>query len=178
MKAHWTKRIFRFSGRLGETAAEKRAILRSESGQSMVELALLTPLLLLMVIGIVEMGRYTYLSVVLGNAARAGAAYGAQGLAYSADTAGIQAAATLDFNDNGETSGLSVSSSTICGCDSGGTVTTSACTGSTAGTCGSGHWVVMVKVTATATFKALFKYPGIPAQLTITDTAQMRVKQD
>lgn len=177
MKTSWTKRVFGFFVRQ-EAAAKKRTIFHSDSGQSMVELALLTPILLLLVIGVVEMGRYTYLSVVLGNAARAGADYGAQGLAYSVDTAGIQAAATIDFNDNGETSGLSVSSTAICGCDNGGTITTAGCTGGTAGTCGAGHWVVMVQVTASATFNALFKYPGIPPQLSMSNTAQMRVKQD
>ena len=52
--------------------------LRCESGQSLIELALLTPLLLALILGVVEMGRYTYLSILLGNAAEAGAAYGAE----------------------------------------------------------------------------------------------------
>jgi Flp pilus assembly protein TadG len=51
-----------------------RAIWRSEKGQSLVELALLTPILLLLVVGIVEMGRYATLSIEVANAARAGAA--------------------------------------------------------------------------------------------------------
>ena len=54
-----------------------RRAFRSESGQSLLELALLTPLLMFMIIGIVEMGRYAYLSILVGNAAEAGAAYGA-----------------------------------------------------------------------------------------------------
>lgn len=50
-------------------------------------MALLTPLLLTLLIGIIELGRYAYLSILVGNAARAGAAYGAQSLAQSSDTA-------------------------------------------------------------------------------------------
>jgi len=72
-----------------------RRTIGSQSGQSLVELALLTPLLLLLLIGIVEMGRYAYLSIVLGNAAETGALYGAQNLAASADTNGIKAAARM-----------------------------------------------------------------------------------
>ena len=50
---------------------------------------LITPLLLLLLIGVIEFGRFAYLGILVGNAARAGAAYGAQSLAQSADTAGI-----------------------------------------------------------------------------------------
>lgn len=155
--------------------------LRSQSGQSLVELALITPLLALLTIGIVEMGRYGYLAIVLANSARAGAAYGAQSLANSADTTGIQAAAANDFKDFGETSGLSISSSTSCGCDNGGTVTSAVCStvaNPSAGTCAAGHWVVVVSVRASAKFNSLFSYPGIPKSITVTDTSSMRVKQE
>ena len=153
--------------------------LRSQSGQSLVELALLAPILVLLVIGVVEMGRYAYLSIVLGNSAEAGALYGGQSLALSVDTTGIQTAADNDFQNNGQPVGnLTVTSSTACGCDSGGSVTSAACNGTlTAGTCTTGHWVVMVNVTAQATFTALTKFPGIPQSLTITRTVSMRVKQ-
>jgi Flp pilus assembly protein TadG len=153
-------------------------IARSERGQSLVELALLTPILLLLVIGIVEMGRYAYLSIVLGNAAESGALYGAQNLADAANTAGIQAAAQNDYNDGRSLSGLTVTSANTCGCDSSGTTTNASCTAAGAGTCAAGHWVVMVQVTATGKFNSLFKYPGIPQSLTVVRTVTMRVKQE
>lgn len=151
----------------------------SESGQSLVELALLAPILVLLVIGVVEMGRYYYLSIVLGNSAEAGALYGAQSLGQSADTTGIQTAADNDFQSNGQPVGnLTVTSSTACGCDSGGSIISAVCNGTlTAGTCSTGHWVAAVQVTATATFTALTKFPGIPKSLTVTRTVTMRVKQ-
>src|ERR1039457_7200500 len=98
--------------------------LRSQSGQSLVELALLAPILVLLVIGVVEMGRYYYLSIVLGNSAEAGALYGAQSLANSVNTTGIQTAADNDFQNNGQpVSNLTLTSvpplSPVCGCDSG-----------------------------------------------------------
>jgi len=155
-------------------------MLRSQSGQSLVELALLTPLLLLLLVGTVEMGRYAYISVLVANAARAGAAYGAQSLPQSVDTLGIQAAAQSDFQNNGlATSSLSVTSSTTCGCDSSGTFTAATgCTGTGAGTCASGHWVVMVSVTASGTFNSMFSFSGIPQSLALSHTAQMRVAQN
>jgi Flp pilus assembly protein TadG len=158
-------------------------ILLSPSGQSLLEVALLTPMLLALLLGAIELGRYAYISILVGNAARAGAAYGAQSLALSIDVAGITTAADNDFQNNGQNiSKLSVNPVvTTCGCDSGGTVTlASSCSthgNSTAGTCGSGHWVVMVSVTASGSFTPIFNYPGIPNSLNVSNTATLRVAQ-
>jgi Flp pilus assembly protein TadG len=153
-------------------------ILRSNAGQAMLELALLLPMLLLLTMGVIEMGRYMYIYILVGNAARAGAAYGAQSLGQSVDTADIQTAAQNDFQNNGQT-GLTVASTTACGCDSGGTVTGAICstvTNPSAGKCnGGGHWVVTVAVTASGTFNSLFNYPGIPKSIDVSNTATMRV---
>ncbi len=156
--------------------------IRSQSGQTLLEVALLTPLLLAMVLGVIDMGRYAYIAILVGNAARAGAAYGAQGLPQSVDTTGIAAAADNDFQNNGENvSTLAVSSSTSCGCDSGGTITAAGCTTSAnvnAGKCATGHWVVMVSVTASGTYSALFDWPGIPKSIAISRTATLRVAEE
>ena len=153
-----------------------RGTFRSQSGQSLVELALLTPLLLVLVIGTIEMGRYASLALVVGNAARAGAAYGSQSTTKAADTSGIQTAAK---NDAQNISGLTVTSTFVCGCDTGGTVipnpeTKAAC----ATTCAAGaHLVVFSQVTVVGTFSSLLNYPGIPATLTITSTATERIAE-
>ena len=169
---------------------DRKSRLRSQRGQSLVEVALLTPLLLSLMVGTIEMGRYAYLSILVGNAARAGAAYGSQSLALSVDGTGILTAATNDFQNNGPSGGvLAVSGGfpgnsnpyVSCGCDSGGTITAATCSPSVnpnAGICATGHWVVMVSVKASAKFNSLFKYPGIPASLTITETATMRVPNE
>ncbi len=54
-----------------------RALRNDTSGQSIVELAVMTPLLLLLVVGVIDLGEYAYDGIELGNAARAGAEYGA-----------------------------------------------------------------------------------------------------
>jgi len=159
----------------------------SERGQSLIEVALVTPLLLALLVGTIEFGRYAYLSILVANAARAGAAYGAQSLPQSVDAVAIQTAANNDFQNNGpSTATLSIAGGApdgtyvSCGCDSGGTVTAALCLTTpnpTAGTCASGHWVVMVSVKATATFNSLFTYPGIPQTITVIKTATMRVTE-
>jgi Flp pilus assembly protein TadG len=152
---------------------------RGQSGQSLLELALMTPVLLAMLIGVIEFGRYVYIGSLVANAARAGAGYGAQSLAQAADTAGITAAADSDFQNNGQNvNKLTVNRSFVCGCDSSGTVTTSACTGATAGKCASGHWVVMLSVEAKGTFNSIFSFPGIPASLDLDRTVTLRVNQN
>jgi len=162
-----------------------RETLRSQYGQSLLELAFALPVLLLLALGVIELGRYAYIGVLVGNAARAGAGYGAQSLPQSVDKPGITTAVQTDFQDNTtDKSNISLStidSSVSCGCDSGGTVTTAGCTTNvnpSAGTCAAGHWVVIVSVTATGTFNSLFNYPGIPGSITVSRTSSMRVAQN
>lgn len=160
-------------------ASRKVETCRSQSGQALLELALMLPFLLMLVVGTIEIGRYVYIGILVGDAAHAGAIYGAQSLAQSVDTAGIQTAALNDFQDNTkDKSNLSlspVSSSVTCGCDSAGSITTAACTGAGAGTCATGHWVVTISVTATGTFSPLFSYTGISNSITISRTSTLRV---
>jgi Flp pilus assembly protein TadG len=160
----------------------------AERGQSLVEVALLTPLLLALLIGGIELGRYAYIAILVGNAARAGTAYGAQSLAQSTcpppAPCGIQTAADNDFQNNGQNvSNLTVTASNSCGCDDAGTLTAAGCgttsdPNPTAGTCTAGHWVVMVSVTASGTFNSLFSFPGIPKSITVSRTSTMRVAQN
>jgi len=142
---------------------------------------MLIPLLLTLLLGAIDLGVYAYTSIVVGNAAQAGASYGAQGLVFAADSNGIQAAAANDYANNGRNpNALTVASSVSCGCDSGGAITNWNCStiaNPSAGTCATGHWVVMVSVTASGTFNAFFNYPGVPNVLTISRTSTMRVSQ-
>jgi Flp pilus assembly protein TadG len=182
MKVNGKTRTSRAVGRWSRVGNDP-GILLSPSGQSLLEVALLTPMLLALLLGGIELGRYAYFSILVGNAARAGAAYGAQNLVLSVDTAGIQTAAKNDFQNNGQnTSKLTVISSNSCGCDSTGAVSpASSCSTATnpgAGICTSGgHWVVMVSVTASGTINSLFNYPGIPKSPTVSSTATLRVAQ-
>ena len=157
-------------------ATRRRHGSRRCAGQSLIEVALMLPFILLLLLGVIEIGRYAYISILVGNAARAGASYGVQSVVRSADTAGISNAAHNDFQNNGQNAaGLAVSSSTSCGCDGSGTVAPFSCTGNGAGVCASGHWTVTLTVTASGTFSSLFNYPGIASSITVTKVSTMRV---
>jgi Flp pilus assembly protein TadG len=160
-------------------SVRKSELRRPQSGQALLEVALILPFVLLLLVGLIEMGRYAYIGILVGDAAHAGAIWGSQTLPQSVDTKGIQTAATQDFNDNTQDTKnwtlTSVNSSVVCGCDNGGTVATAACTGAIAGTCAAGHWVVTLTVTATGTYNLLFPFPGIPNSITISRSSSLRV---
>lgn len=168
------------------TAPMKRKMY-PHSGQALIEFALLLPIVLTLALGIIEAGRYAYIGILIGNAARAGAAYGAQSKSQSVDTTGIQSAAQYDFagatsgttKTNGQlVSKLTVTSSVACGCDSTGTITAAGCTTAsnpTAGKCVSGRWVVVLSVTASGSFNGLFNYPGVPNPFVVSRTASLPV---
>jgi Flp pilus assembly protein TadG len=180
--------LIRTSARIRSRVAEPH-ITSPQSGQALIELALILPILLGLTLGVIEIGRFAYIGILIGNAARAGAAYGAQSNEQSSDSAGIINAANYDFA--GATTGsttkangqlvtkLTVTNSTYCGCDNAGTLGPALVCSSklnpTAGTCVTGRWVVVVSVTATGSFNSLFTYPGIPNPLVITRTASIPV---
>jgi Flp pilus assembly protein TadG len=145
----------------------------SERGSSLVELALLLPLLLLMFLGVVEIGRIFYVSIEVNNAARAGAAYGAQSNVTAGDTAGMERVAQQDAPN---VPGLQATASYYCACSNdAGTVTGA---GPCTDTCGAGnHEVIFVKVNTSASFTTLSHFPGLPTPLTTYGQAIMRVSQ-
>ena len=144
------------------------------SGQALLEVALMLPFLLLLALGVIELGRYAYIGILIGNAARSGAAYGAQSHITAADGPGIVTAADSDFQNNGQNVGtLKVTSGYACGCDNGGTITTVDCT---TGVCPiSIPKIVNLAVTASGTFSSLFSYPGIPSSIFVSRTATLRI---
>lgn len=75
-----------------------RARHSSQSGSVLLELALVLPFLLLLVLGTTFFGRVFYTSILVNNAARAGAGHGIR-FAYT-DTAGMKQAAVDDAHTN------------------------------------------------------------------------------
>jgi Flp pilus assembly protein TadG len=77
---------------------KKCGMRRRQRGQAMIETAMVLPILMILLLGIIEVGRYAYLAIVVASSARAGAIYGAQNLVDAVNTAGIAAAAQNDAN--------------------------------------------------------------------------------
>ncbi len=141
---------------------------RADAGSAIAELAVIAPVLVLLLVGLIEVGRYARYSIVVGNAARAGVQYGARNLATAADLSGMQAYALNDARDAG---GMSATASQFCRCADG---TASSCL---PGDCAGSHRLVFVQVDTSGTFASLLHYPGIGASQTITSRAIMRVAQ-
>src|SRR6516164_7862673 len=137
-------------------------ILRSQGGSSLLEFALLVAFVLPpLLLGVIEMGRYADLSILVGNAARAGAAYGAQTSITAADTQGITKAAASDFAFKGAT--LVVRTGYACACDNGGTIgpPTYYASGACPVTCPAGQrQVVSLQVTACTSTTSLSQTCG------------------
>jgi hypothetical protein len=156
---------------------EARQRKRSEAGQSMLEFALLLPFVLLLGVGVVEVGRAIYFTMAVTNAAAAGVTYGSQSAITAMDTAGMQSAANSESKYGSMTSTATYG----CSCDynTGASCTypvppTSSCASIS---CSSGQIVQCVQVTTHASFPPIFHYPGLPTTYQANGRAVMRVRR-
>jgi Flp pilus assembly protein TadG len=166
--------------------------LHNDTGSAFVELALVTPLLLLMMIGAAELGRIAYFAIEVSNAARAAVAYGSQSTATASDFTGMQNAAINDASSIASLTFPSPGVTNACVCqtaNSGNGATTTTAQGSCASisitTCptsttnGVTNTIVeYVQASTQAQVSTMFRYPGIPRSFTLHGFAQMRVIQN
>jgi Flp pilus assembly protein TadG len=137
-----------------------------QRGNAIVEFAFVLPVLIIFIAGIVDVGRYTYYSILISNAARAGAAYGAQTEITAHDIKGIESAVAADAGN--ASSLVSASPAPTFSCQDSSFKPVS---------CNStSNRYEYVVVNARGTFNPLIKYPGLPGALTIQSTANMRVQ--
>ena len=73
-------------------------------------------MLVLLLIGLIEVGRYGNYTIMAGNAARAGVQYGAQNTITAADTTGMKTSADDDAQN---VAGLTATASNYCECADG-----------------------------------------------------------
>lgn len=173
-------------GRLPMQAARQA---KTESGQTLLEFALMLPFMMLLLLGIAELGRAAFITIKVTNAATAGASFGSQNRANASNFLAIQNHALCDANgDLGLdvtrcSAGILTLSNTVatngCVCDSG---DGASCNPMPAGdcttiSCGSGQVVECVKVTTHADFDPLFHFPGLPTTYQTNGKAIMRVQQ-
>lgn len=144
------------------------AFVNDETGMAFIELAFVTPIFLILLLGAAEFGRLTYLAIEVSGAARAGVQYGAQSHTTAEDTAGMQTAAT---NDAANVSGITATASNSCVCSDG---TASTCLPTD---CSSSRIIEYVQVNTSASVAPMFTYPGLNTTLTLTGRAVMRVEQ-
>jgi len=168
-----------------------RQLKTAESGQTLLEFALMLPFMMLLLLGIAEIGRAAFISITVTNAATAGAEYGSQNGTTASDFPGMQNAALCDANGHislsaCNTTGIltsgNITPTSGCACDTGGSSGTScnqaflSCTSSAITGC-SGQIVECVQVTTHADFSPLFHYPGLPTTYQANGKAVQRVRQ-
>jgi Flp pilus assembly protein TadG len=132
----------------------------------MIEFAILAPVLILLVMGVIEIGRFMYFGIVAAHMAESGVRYGAQTLGTAADTTGMSNAAY------GDGAGLGWQVAPTKSCSQAGSVVSCP---NAAATPAPGT-IYYVKVVVTATFHPLLNYPGIPSYIPVSSTAMLRVQ--
>jgi Flp pilus assembly protein TadG len=150
-----------------------RVLARSESGTSLVEFALVAPVIIFLLVGLIEIGRFAFFSILAANAARAGAQYGAQNLMTAYDSAGITNAALQDGQNlsNWTAAGAGIVVQQLCAVSGG---SPRPC-GDPSNSAPPQNTIYYVKVQVTGLFNSLLNYPGIPNSLPISGSAMMRV---
>lgn len=140
--------------------ARLRVLCKTDCGGGLVEIALVTPILMLLALGAVDYGRAYWVQIQLTNAAHAGAEYGSRNYT---DTTGMTAAATAAFPASGtvpKVSALTVTSTYGCEC-SDGTSYSGSCSPTpvcVANATRDSSVVHRVKVTTSATYTTLFPW--------------------
>lgn len=135
-------------------------------GIALVEYALILPVLLLLLAGVLNYGMALRTATAVAMAARSGAQYGSGTLGRASDTAGIRAAAV---NSAPDVAAMTVSSAKSCQCSGGGTVSCS-------GTCAGGKMLVYVQVTARTNATTFFNYPALGFSGNVSSQATLRVQ--
>lgn len=153
----------------------------SQRGVALVEFAIALPLLIMLLIGLIEYGRYAFFAIEIGNAAHAGAQYGSQTSYSGADFTGMKNAAIQDGqNTIAPLSLASVGAQDVCTCWTGSAEVPSPPSGAVCGQpCAAGRQITYAQVTVTGVISPLFNYGalGLPSSWTVTRTATIRVLQ-
>jgi Flp pilus assembly protein TadG len=142
---------------------------KHQDGNSLIETALVLPVLLLLLAAAVDIGRAFRAAIIVNAAARTGAAYG---IHYPTDTAGMILAAKTDASNT--STFVTVSATANYGCE---------CSDGTAIDCGSGsscgtmNSVYYVEVDTTATYTPMLPWPGIPATIPLSAKVTLRASR-
>ena len=144
---------------IGRGQAGRRAI-------ATVEFALVAPLLMLLLAGVLDFAMLLRTATCAADAARAGSEYGSRSASASLDTTGMQNAA---LNSAPGVTGMTATATHSCKCTDG---TSVSCSGS----CSNGKMLVYVQVTTQAAAHTIFNYSGLNFSNQVTARASMRAQ--
>lgn len=148
----------------------KRRFCETDGG-ALVEVALASPLVVLLMLGAFELGRVAHHAVEVANAARAGASYGANNPGSSTDTATIIQAAK---NDAPDLANLTATPGSACVCETLNTTSGTATFNPASGTlpC-SNAAITSCNVVTSTTAQIAIRYVSISSQATVNSIFQM-----
>jgi Flp pilus assembly protein TadG len=129
-----------------------------ERGQSLMELALITPVFLILALGVFDYGRVYFAYVSVTNGARTGADYASVNPTQAADLDGIRAAALTETNELLDTSASNPDVSVSPGTDANG--------------------IAYADVTVSYTFNTLVDWPGMPDSIDLERTVRTFVREE
>jgi Flp pilus assembly protein TadG len=139
-----------------------------QRGNALLELAVVAPLLLTLLFGVIDFSRAFYLTEIAAGAARAGTQYAVLSTSNSTNTTGMRTAAINNAGSVGSANGFSATATNFCQCS--GTTTNVSCST----TCGGQLWKY-AKVDTQLTYTMFFKYVMLPASITVRGTSTLRV---
>jgi len=140
-------------------------------GSAMVELAVVVPLLLVTLVGLVDFGRAAFEAIEVENAAHAGAAFGQRSTGNALDEVGIRTAALADISEDMDPALVSVDSERYCQCEDGSDADCSIkCSGETK------LPPMYVRVRVDKQFQTFMDYPGVPTTIDIGREVSLRVR--
>ena len=140
-------------------------LLRQEDGNAMIEFSLVLPVMVLMLIGVVDLGLVLEQAMIVADSARAGAEF-AVPWANATNTTGMVAVATQSA---GSVPGYSAVAANVCRCTPGGSAV------SCSNRCANGAAPAeYAQVTASATVPLIFGIQGLPAAIPLSSTAEVR----
>ncbi len=141
---------------------------KNNRGTASVEMALMVPLLVIVALGAVDLGKIFYDVVSVTGAARAGLSYGSLDEGKSQDYTKITEYATADAYN--VANGISLEVGQVCKCNDGSEIDCET------GSCSEGASRLYSKVSASKTFETSLPYPGIPSSFEITRESYMRAR--
>jgi len=131
-----------------------------------MEFALVAPLLMLLLAGVLDFAMLLRTATCAASAARAGTEYGSRSASAALDYAGMEATA---LNSAPGVTGMTAAATRSCVCGDGSQVDCS-------GSCESGNMLIYVQVSTQVPARTVFHYPGLNFSNLVTSQATMRAQ--
>ncbi len=147
--------------------AWQRHLRTAQTGVAAIEFAILAPLLVLLLIGVVEVGIASYEALQVQSAAEAGALYAAKN---GWNLIGIEAAVLSATGASGVTA--TPAPQTFCGCPQANGISITSCSATCPGGDFPGQYV---EVDAALTHQPILQFPGLPSPLVLKGKSVLRL---